>query len=345
MAKKIDAKLEKRMKALGINAKSEDDARKKLVAKLEKEGIEGMEEEDLENLIDMVESFVEDDNDTEENDDVEADDNDTDSDDEEEDIEELADEVEAEDSEEDEEDSDDAEEEDDEEEDEEPAPAPKKSTKKAEPKKEEKPAKKAADKPAKKETKKAEPKKTTSKRGVKLDPKNNEDDREAFNELQELFGDGYQLDWLSSFGLTVKHIGKNGKRGVLTLENATKHDDGRITCNLYLLTMTKETEKLDELGIDYELCWTKAPFMKGITLDEAIEILKKVFEIITGFASTVDKRLGDNRKKMEDNLKKSGKKATTKATKTVKSDEDDEEEEDEEPAKKPAKKAVKKSKK
>ena len=345
MAKKIDAKLEKRMKALGINTKSEEDARKKLVAKLEKEGIEGMEEEDLENLIDMVESFVEDSDDTEEEDDVEADDNDTDSDDEEEDIEALADEVEAEDSEEDE-DSDDAEEEDDEEEDEEPVPAPKKSTKKAEPKKEEKPAKKAADKPAKKETKKAESKKTTSKRGVKLDPKNNEDDREAFNELQELFGDGYQLDWLSSFGVTVKHIGKNGKRGVLTLENATKHDDGRITCNLYLLTMTKETEKLDELGIDYELCWTKAPFMKGITFEEAIEILKKVFEIITGFASTVDKRLGDNRKKMEDNLKKSGKKATKKTTKTVESEEEeDDEEEDEEPVKKPAKKAVKKSKK
>lgn len=329
MAKKIDAKLEKRLKNLGITAKSEDDARKKLVAKLEKEGIEGMEEEDLENLIDMVESFVEDDNDTEENDDVDTEEtSEEESDDEEDDdIEDLADEVEAE----------EAEESDDEEDDEEePAPAPKKASKKAEPKKEEK--------PAKKETKKAEPKKATSKRGVKLDPKNNEDDREAFNELKELFGDGYQLDWLSSFGLTVKHIGKNGKRGVLTLENATKHDDGRITCNLYLLTMTKETEKLDELGIDYELCWTKAPFMKGITLDEAIEILKKVFEIITGFASIVDKRLGDNRKKMEDNLKKSGKKATTKATKTVESEEDDEEE-DEEPVKKPAKKAVKKSKK
>lgn len=322
MAKKIDAKLEKRIKSLGINAKSEDDARKKLVAKLEKEGIEGMEEEDLENLIDMVESFVEDSDDTEEEDDVKVDNNDTDSeDDEEEDIEELADEVEEE--EDDEEDS---------EEKEEPAPTPK-------------PAKKASEKPAK-ESKKAESKKTTSKRGVKLDPKNNEDDREEFKKLQELFGDGYQLDWLSSFGLTVKHIGKNGKRGVLTLENATKHDDGRITCNLYLLTMTKETEKLDELGIDYELCWTKAPFMKGITFDEAIEILKKVFEIITGFASTVDKRLGDNRKKMEDNLKKSGKKATTKAIKTVESEEEeDDEEEDEKPVKKPAKKAVKKSKK
>ena len=335
MAKKIDAKLEKRLKNLGITAKSEDDARKKLVAKLEKEGIEGMEEEDLENLIDMVESFVEDDNDTEENDDVDTDETSEEEsdDDEDDDIEDLADEVEAEEAEE----SDD--EEDDEEEDEEPAPAPKKASKKAEPKK-------AAEKPAKKETKKAEPKKATSKRGVKLDPKNNEDDRETFNELQELFGEGYQLDWLSSFGLTVKHIGKNGKRGVLTLENATKHDDGRITCNLYLLTMTKETEKLDELGIDYELCWTKAPFMKGITLEEALDILKKVFEIITGFASTVDKRLGDNRKKMEDNLKKSGKKASTKASKEVEpEDEEDDEEEDEEPVKKPAKKVAKKSKK
>lgn len=337
MAKKIDAKLEKRLKNLGITAKSEDDARKKLVAKLEKEGIEGMEEEDLENLIDMVESFVEDDNDTEENDDVDTEETSEEEsdDDEDDDIEALADEVEAEEA----EDSDD--DEDDEEEDEEPAPAPKKASKK-----EEKPAKKAAEKPAKKETKKAEPKKTASKRGVKLDPKNNEDDREAFNELQELFGEGYQLDWLSSFGLTVKHIGKNGKRGVLTLENATKHDDGRITCNLYLLTMTKETEKLDELGIDYELCWTKAPFMKGITLEEALDILKKVFEIITGFASTVDKRLGDNRKKMEDNLKKSGKKASTKASKEVEpEDEEDDEEEDEEPVKKPAKKVAKKSKK
>lgn len=292
MAKKIDSKLEKRVKALGINAKTEEDVRKKLVAKLEKEGIEGMEEEDLENLIDMVESFVEDADEDEEIDEVEAEDSEE-NEDEEEDIEDLADEVEAEEAEE----SDD-EEEDDEEEDEEPAP--KKASKKAEPKKEEK--------PAKKETKKSEPKKTSSKRGVKLDPKNNEDDREIFNELQELFGDGYQLDWLSNFGLTVKHIGKNGKRGVLTLENVTKHDDGRITCNLYLLTMTKETEKLDELGIEYELCWTKAPFMKGITLEEALDILKKVFDIITGFAQTVDKRLGENRKKMEDNLKKSGKK-------------------------------------
>lgn len=322
MAKKMDSKLEKRIKALGINAKNEEDARKKLLAKLEKEGIEGMEEEDTKSLIEMVESFVEEDvNDNSEEDS------------EEDEIEELANEIEEETETSDEEDEDDSEDEEDSEEETETEEDSDEDEEDSE-EEEEKPAKVQS---KKKESKKTEPKKT-SKRGVKLDPKNNKEDREVFDELKNLFGEGYQLDWLSSYGLTVKHIGKNGKRGVLTLENATKHDDGRITCNLYLLTMTKETEKLDELGIEYELCWTKAPFMKGITLDEAIEILKKVFEIITGFVSIVDKRLGDNRKKMEENLKKVNKKSKVE-------EDEEEDEEDEAPVKKPAKKVSKKSKK
>ena len=326
MAKKMDSKLEKRIKALGINAKNEEDARKKLLAKLEKEGIEGMEEEDTKSLIEMVESFVEEDvNDNSEEDS------------EEDEIEELANEIEEETETSDEEDEDDSEDEEDSEEEETEEDSEEDEDDSEE--EEEKPAKVQSKKtePKKTESKKTEPKKT-SKRGVKLDPKNNKEDREVFDELKNLFGEGYQLDWLSSYGLTVKHIGKNGKRGVLTLENATKHDDGRITCNLYLLTMTKETEKLDELGIEYELCWTKAPFMKGITLDEAIEILKKVFEIITGFVSIVDKRLGDNRKKMEENLKKVNKKSKVE-------EDEEEDEEDEAPVKKPAKKVSKKSKK
>ena len=122
----------------------------------------------------------------------------------------------------------------------------------------------------------------------------------------------YQYDWLSSNGVTVKHIGKNGKRGICTIENVTKKADGSITCNLYLLTMAKETDKLDDMGIDYELCWTKAPCMKGLEFDEVLDILKKVQPIITLFASTVDKRLGDNRKKMEESLKTSGKKSAAK---------------------------------
>ena len=306
MAKKIDSKLEKRLTNLGIKAKNEEEARKKLLARLEKEGVDGMEEEELDTLIEMVESFTEDDevevdNEVEEVEDSEAED------DEEDDIEKLADEAEEE---------EESIESDDEEEEEEEVAEEKPKTKKTKPastKKTEVKEKKATETPVKK----------TSKRGVKLDPKNNAEDRKVFDSLFKLFGEGYQPSWITTHGLTIKHVGKNSMRGVLTLENATRHDDGRITCNLYLLTMAKETEKLDELGIDYELCWTKAPFMKNIPLEEALEILEKVFDIIAGFVSVVDKRLGDNRKKMEDNLKKTG-----KSSKAIESDDEEEEEEE-----------------
>ena len=305
MAKKLSAAMAKRLKSMGVNVKTEEDARKKLLAVLEKEGIEGMDDEDLDTLIDMAGSFLEG-SDTEE---------------------EEGDEEETDDSEEEEEETEE----------------------------EKKPAKKSA----KKETKKPAAKKPT-KRGVKLDPKNNEEDQDAFKPLRKLFAEKeYVFTWLSNNGVTIKYIGKNGKRGICTIENCTKKTDGTIICNLYLLTMTKETDKLDDMGIAYDLCWTKAPFMKGITLEEAIEILEKVFDIVTSFVTTVDKRLGANRKKMEENLEKGSKK--TSAKKKVEKpapepeEEDEEEEEDDEeeevkeekkPAKKSAaKKPLKKAKK
>ena len=73
MAKKISDAIAKQLKKLGIkNVKTEDDAREKLLAILEKNGIEGMEDEDTESLIDMAESFIEDDD--EDTDDAEAED-------------------------------------------------------------------------------------------------------------------------------------------------------------------------------------------------------------------------------------------------------------------------------
>ena len=59
MAKKMDAEMAKRLKALNINAKTEDAAREKLLGILEENGIEGMEDEDTDTLIDIAESFVE----------------------------------------------------------------------------------------------------------------------------------------------------------------------------------------------------------------------------------------------------------------------------------------------
>ena len=91
---KMNAEIAKRVKALGINAKTEDDAREKLLGILNENGIEGMEEEDTDTLIEIAESFVEeggssDTDDTDSTDESETSDEDA-----------LADEVEAEDAEE-----------------------------------------------------------------------------------------------------------------------------------------------------------------------------------------------------------------------------------------------------
>ena len=315
MAKKLSTELVKTLKNLGITAKTEEEAHKKLVAALEKEGIEGMEDESLAALIDMADGFLNDsDDEAEEVEDTDAE------------MDELADEVEDEES-----DDDEPEEEEEPEEDEEPEEEPEKPAKKekvAKSKKEEK-----AEKPAKAV-------KTTSSRGQKLDPKNNPEDRKVLDEIKAMFGDDYSFDYVKSNGATVKHIGKNGKRGVVLIENLTKHNNGTVTCNLYLLTMTKQTDILDEMNIDYSLCWTKAPMMKSITLEEVKEILEKVFETITGAVVKIDKRLGDNRKKMEENLKKTEKKAAKKSAAKAEPEPEEVEEEDEAEEEKPAKKAT-----
>ena len=404
MATKLNAAAAKRVKALNINAKTEEEAREKLLEILVENGIEGMEDEELDTLLDIAESFVDEDSSDDDNEASEEDEND-----------ELAQEVEEEEEapkksakkpakkveepEEEEEEADEEEEEDEDEEEadeeeanegdefadmdrtalkayikdneleitvkksmsdddireairaevEEAKPAPvktkvaKKEEKKPAAKKEEK---KAADKKEKKADKK-EAKPAAGKRGAKLDPKNNEDDREVFDALKGLFPeDEYVYAWVASAGVTIKHKGKNSQRSIVIIENCSKQADGSIKCNLYLLTFTKQTEVLDEAGIDYEKCWSGAPLIKGITLDEAVEIITGLMEQITATVKKIDKKLGDNRKKMEENLDKKSPKAK-KATAKVEEPEDEEDEEEEEApkakktAKAPAKKAAK----
>lgn len=380
MATKLNAVTAKRVKALSINVKTEEETREKLLEILVENGIEGMEDEELDTLLDIAESFLDENSSDDDNESSEEDEND-----------ELAQEVEeeapkksakkVEEPEEDEEE----EEEEDEEEDEfadmdrtalkayikdkeleitvkksmtdddirdliraeetKPAPAKKAATKSAE-----KPAvaKKEEKKPAAKTEKKAdkkEAKPAAGKRGAKLDPKNNEDDREVFNALKELFPeDEYVYAWVASAGVTIKHKGENSQRSMVLVENCSKQADGSIKCNLYLLTFAKQTEVLDEAGIDYEKCWSGAPLIKGITLDEAVEIITGLMEQITATVKKIDKKLGDNRKKMEENLDKKSlkaKKATVKAKKAtvkVEEPEEEEEEDEEEDVPKPAKK-------
>ena len=341
MATKMNAETAKRVKALGINAKSEEAAREELLKILVDNGIEGMEEEDTATLIEIAESFVEDgssvsDDENEEPEDTTEDD----------DAAALAEEVEAEDNQEETEDEPEAEDDSND-----PlaemdrtalkayikenslAVKVKKSwsdddirdairtaeasikdneTEDEEPEKEDAPAFKKVEKKA---VKKAESKdeKKIGKRGLKLDPKNNEDDRAEFEVLKELFPeDSHAYCWVASAGVTVKYKGKNTQRTMILVENCSKQADGSVKCNLYLPTFTKQTEVLDEAGLEYEKCWSGAPFIKGTTLAESIEIIKSLMPHITATVQKIDKRLGENRAKMEDSLNKKAAKTSKK---------------------------------
>ena len=321
MAKKIDAETTARLAALGIKkVKTEDEAREKLLKLLEENDIDGMEDEPTDSLFDMVESMLLGDGDTPDSDDDEEDDRSED----EREADELAEEVEDDDDEEEEGDDDEEDEVDDDE--------------------EEKPEKKApAKKEVKKETKKEDKKPATKKigkRGLKLDPKKHEDDRKAFKFLEKFFPkDKYEYCWIVMNGVTIKYKGSNSNRAVLSLETCSKKEDGTITCNAYFLTFTKSLNTFDEAGIEYSVCWNGSPCMKGVSFDELSEVLETLQPEMVKFVEKVDKRLGENRKKMEDSLKKTTKKDATK--KKAKPVDDDDEEEDDEQEKKPAKKAAK----
>jgi len=349
MAKKISDAIAKQLKKLGIkNVKTEDEAREKLLAILEKNGIEGMEDEDTESLIDMAESFIEDDDeDTDAADAEETDSDDESEDDETEDEdEELADEAEE-----------------DEDEDEKPAkksakkqdkkPAKKSAKKSDDDDEDEKPAKKSAKKQeAKKADKKPAAKKQSSSRGVKLFPQKNEDDRSYFKPLHKVFSPKeFDYAWVSTSGVNIRNNGGNSKRSLVLIENCTiKQKDGKdvVFCNLYFPILNGHTECLDEAGIDYKPCWNGAPMIKEIPMEEAIEIIEEVLDELVKLAGKIDKRLGDNRKKMEASLKKNEKKAAKPSKKSKDEDEDDEDDEEYDEPKKKAKKsapAPKKSKK
>ena len=136
--------------------------------------------------------------------------------------------------------------------------------------------------------------------------------------------DKFEYAWVVSAGVTIKHKGKNGKRGVLLIENCTRQADGQITCNAYLLTFAKKTDLLDKNDIEYAVCWNGNPFFKHITLTDLCEFVDGWKDEMLSFAEKVDKKLGENRKKMEENLEKKSapakpvaKKAATPAKKVA----------------------------
>lgn len=329
METKMNAEIAKRVKSLGIKAADEESARKQLLAILTKNEIEGMEEEDTMTLIEVAESFVENKEQTEEEPDNNV------GGESEEELDELAQEAEAEGASDDEEDEpeDDAEEGGDEFDSMDRAElkryiktheleiSVKKSTSDdeirasiraaiAEPAQEEE---EPAEKPAKKEKKAKAEKKEGGKRSAKLDPLHNEEDRKYFAALHELFPeDKYAYDWLYNAGVTVKHRGKNSLKAVFKIKSCSLAADGTIKCNLYFTSLKKNFEVLENMELDVKKNWSGAPFLKGITMDDAIEFLKELKEECVKDVEKSDKRLGENRAKMEEGLKKSDKKKSKK---------------------------------
>lgn len=379
---KVNAEIAKRLKAMGIKTTNEDDARKELLAMLKKEGIEGMEDEDTDVLIEMAESFQEDGDsadaegeeevpeETEAESEDEGEENPSEQEAEEGLAEEAAEEeaAEAEETEEEEEEEPEpeAEEEEPEQEGDEYDQMDRKALKKVlkdngigfkvyksttddEIRNAIRTAMKAREDAGKVKPKKAAKKTAPKAKAVKLNPKANDDDKEVFYKaLGKLFPkDKYNYAWVSSAGVTIKAVGKNFNRGLILIENASVQPDKSITCNVYFLTMGKKTDVLDAQDIEYAMSWNNLPFIKHITLDEVVELVTKLFDNITEGIDKLDKRLGESRKKMEETLKKTAKKSALKAKKSEPEDEAEEEEEpedeDEKEVPKPKKAAVKKT--
>lgn len=305
MATKISKVNAERLKKLGISAKTEEEAKKILLDRLEKAGIPGMDEETIDNLIDIVGSFAELEGEAEEEaapaDPTPA----------EAQADELAEEAAEEEAEAAAEEDPEPEAEPEEEPTEEeaaPAPKPKKAApKKAAPAK--KAEKAAEDKPAKESKKK--PSKRNEK-GTRLKPQTNPDDLEMLRKALSKFFPEKEFQYVTvSQGISIKFGGANSHPVAIMFENVYAKEGELTTTNVVLNTFRSQAsqDKLADDGVDFVPTWNNLPWLKGISWSDAMEIVKTYLPDIKSAVSTADTRLGKNREKMEADLKATGKKA------------------------------------
>lgn len=298
MATKISKVNAERLKKLGITAKTEEEAKKILIERLERAGIPGMDEETIDNLIDIVGSFAELESDSEE-DAAPAEPTPA-----EQQADELAKEA--------------AEEEEAAQEAEDAAPA----EPEAEPE-ESKPEPKAKKPAAKKEAKpkKAKAVKKPSKRdekGIRLKPQTNPEHLDLLRKELSKFFPEKEFQYVAvSQGISIKFGGANSHPVAIMFENVYSKDGQFATTNVVLNTFRSQAsqDKLAEDGLDFVMTWNNLPWLKGIAWNDAMEVVKTYLDDIKSAVSTADTRLGKNREKMEADLKATGKKAAAPAAK------------------------------
>lgn len=300
MATKISKVNAERLKKLGITAKTEEEAKKILIERLERAGIPGMDEETIDNLIDIVGSFAELESDSEE-DAAPAEPTPA-----EQQADELAKEA--------------AEEEEAAQEAEDAAPA----EPEAEPEPEEsKPEPKAKKPAAKKEakSKKAKAVKKPSKcdeKGIRLKPQTNPEHLDLLRKELSKFFPEKEFQYVAvSQGISIKFGGANSHPVAIMFENVYSKDGQFATTNVVLNTFRSQAsqDKLAEDGLDFVMTWNNLPWLKGIAWNDAMEVVKTYLDDIKSAVSTADTRLGKNREKMEADLKATGKKAAAPAAK------------------------------
>lgn len=305
MATKISKVNAERLKKLGISAKTEEEAKKILLDRLEKAGIPGMDEETIDNLIDIVGSFAELEGEAEEE---AAPADPTPAEAQADELAEEAAEEEAEAAAEEDPEPEAEPEEEPAEEEAAPAPKPKKAApKKAAPAK--KAEKAAEDKPAKESKKK--PSKRNEK-GTRLKPQTNPDDLEMLRKALSKFFPEKEFQYVTvSQGISIKFGGANSHPVAIMFENVYAKEGELATTNVVLNTFRSQAsqDKLADDGVDFVPTWNNLPWLKGISWSDAMEIVKTYLPDIKSAVSTADTRLGKNREKMEADLKATGKKA------------------------------------
>lgn len=330
MSTKISKVNAERLSKMGISVKTEEEAKKQLLERLEKAGIPGMEDESIDNLIDIVSSFAELDDENVETEDTKSP--------AEEEADDLAEEAAEEEAEKEVEEAEEAEEEaeagDQEAEEataEEEVEAPEKDNKtvKADTKKKaEKAAKKTAEKTKKSDSKKDKKadkkeadKKRKSERGDRLIPQKNPDDLDLLRKtLGELFPEPEFSYVAVSQGISIKYNGANSHPVAIMFENVYAKEGKLATTNVVLNTFRSQAQqdKLAEDGVDFVMTWNSLPWLKNIPWEDAMEIVKAHVDEIKTAVSGTDSRLGKNREKMEADLKQGGKKASAKKEEAAK---------------------------
>lgn len=277
MATKISKVNAERLKKLGITAKTEEEAKKILIERLERAGIPGMDEETIDNLIDIVGSFAELESDSEE-DAAPAEPTPA-----EQQADELAKEA--------------AEEEEAAQEAEDAAPAePEAEPEESKPKKA-----KAVKKPSKRDEK-----------GIRLKPQTNPEHLDLLRKELSKFFPEKEFQYVAvSQGISIKFGGANSHPVAIMFENVYSKDGQFATTNVVLNTFRSQAsqDKLADDGVDFVPTWNNLPWLKGIAWNDAMEVVKTYLDDIKSAVSTADTRLGKNREKMEADLKATGKKA------------------------------------